>query len=565
MRSKIIIVLGLLVIGFSACNKTLEVLPETTLDESQMYRNVYDADAAIIGLYGKLAGLAEKYIALNELRADLLTVTANADTLLQQLNTHSSSATNRYADPRPFYSVIINCNDVLMNFDIMLQDKKMSVADYNTRYADVGALRSWLYLQLGIHYGEVPYITDALENIDAIKNPALFPRLSFQNLLKELISFTEKLPTLEVYPAGTSLLTTVDGYVTNKFFINKKCLLGDLYLWNNDYRKAATAYRAVMETSIAAGDFDTYKVRIADVAANNDLAVGYIRYREQDLASLINSTTQGWKSMFTRGQDDLWNTEWIWVLPFSSNFKPQAPFVDLFAANGGKYLLKPSKLAINKWNGEVQNNGFPFDARGLFSVDSNITQPVVLKYTYNYNVAQPLVKGGNLYLYRGALLHLRFAEAANRDGRGKLAWALLNAGIGSAYDDASQTDKTNLMQTLDGTTYDFDARNGTAPYFRGPWHRNGGIRGRAYLKSLDVALQSNTTGLEDALITESALELAYEGHRWPDLLRIALRRNDAAWLANKISDKLQREGNSEAGAVRGRLLNKANWYLPFNW
>lgn len=554
-----------LAIGLGACHKMLTVLPETVLDESQVYRNVYDADAAVIGIYGKLSALAEQYVVLNELRADLLTVTTNSDTSLQQLNTHQVSLGNPYADPRPFYVVILNCNDVLLHFEEMLRDNKMTQAEYNSRYADIGAIRSWLYLQLGIHFGEVPYVTDALADVNALKDASLFPRVSFAQLLPKLISFTEGLPSLEVYPTGTSLLTTVDNFVTNKLFINKQCLLGDLYLWNNDFTKAARAYRAVMESSTIASDFDTYKIRIADVAANNDLAVGYLRYREQDFVSLINNSTQGWKSMFIRSQDDLWNTEWMWVMPFSSNFTPQSPFVDLFARTGGKYLLKPSRSALYNWNSQVQNNGFPFDARKLFSVDSSGGEPVAMKYIYNYNPAQPLAKAGNWFLYRAAVLHLRYAEAANRDGRGKLAWALLNGGIGSAYDDASQTDKTNLMQTLDVAPYDFDARNGTAPYFRGPWHRNGGIRGRAYLTSLSTSLQTNTLGLEEALLAEGALELAFEGHRWPDLLRMALRRNDVTFLANKIGDKLTREGNPEATAVRTRLLNKNNWYLPFNW
>ncbi|RXK86289.1 RagB/SusD family nutrient uptake outer membrane protein [Filimonas effusa] len=550
MLVKNIILSLLLLLVFSSCRKTLEVLPETTLDESQVYRNVYDADAAVIGIYGQLSGLARQYVVLNELRGDLLTVTSNADTSLQQIAGHRVSSGNPYADPRPFYKVILNCNDVLKNFDIMLRDKKMTTSEYNSRYADIATLRCWLYLQLGIHFGEIPYVTDAIENINDLKDASRFPRVSFRQLLTSLIGTMEGLPTLEVYPTGSTLLTTADNTITNKFFVNKQCLLGDLYLWHNDYTKAATAYRAVMETNTASGDFDTYKIRIADVASNNDLAVGYIRYREQDINALINNNTQGWKSMFIRSRDDLWNTEWLWVLPFNSNFAPEEPFAELFSPYAG-YLLKPSARALHNWNSQVQNNGFPFDARGIFSADTTSAVPAVRKYTYHYNIEQPLVKNSSWFLYRAAVVHLRYAEAANRDGRGKIAWALLNTGIGSTYDDASQTDKTNLMQTFDSPPYDFDARNGTAPYFRGPWHRNGGIRGRAYLQPLSISLQQNTTALEDALVNESALELAFEGHRWPDLLRIALRRNDAGYLAAQTGDS--------------RLLDPSNWYLPFNW
>ncbi|HQK41362.1 MAG TPA: RagB/SusD family nutrient uptake outer membrane protein, partial [Flavobacterium alvei] len=70
---------------------------------------------------------------------------------------------------------------------------------------------------------------------------------------------------------------------------------------------------------------------------------------------------------------------------------------------------------------------------------------------------------------------------------------------------------------------------------------------------------------ENNIIQEDALELAYEGSRWEDLVRIALRRNDPAFLADKVYDKLSKEGNSNASTVRTKLMNVQNWYLPFNW
>ena len=75
----------------------------------------------------------------------------------------------------------------------------------------------------------------------------------------------------------------------------------------------------------------------------------------------------------------------------------------------------------------------------------------------------------------------------------------------------------------------------------------------------------STLSIENSIINEGALELAYEGYRWPDLLRIALRRNDPSFLANKIGDKLLKEGNPLSGSVRSKLMDMSNWYLPFKW
>ena len=64
--------------------------------------------------------------------------------------------------------------------------------------------------------------------------------------------------------------------------------------------------------------------------------------------------------------------------------------------------------------------------------------------------------------------------------------------------------------------------------------------------------------VEDMIITEMALEGAFEGSRYYDLMRVALRRNDPAYLANPIS---HREGTPNE-ALRSKLMDKTNWYLP---
>ncbi len=69
--------------------------------------------------------------------------------------------------------------------------------------------------------------------------------------------------------------------------------------------------------------------------------------------------------------------------------------------------------------------------------------------------------------------------------------------------------------------------------------------------------------LENKLIEEASAELAFEGERWSDLTRIARRRNDPAFLADKVYEKLQKAGNPKADEVRAKLMNREGWYLPF--
>lgn len=580
-----------------SCKKILNVEPKDKLDVSQTYRDIYDADAAVIGIYGKFMNLAKQYVVLNELRADLMDVTGNSDQYLKQITTNNVTDDNPYADPRPFYEVILNCNDALKNFDVMLKENKMTSTEYNMRYSDIGSIRSFVYLQLGIHFGQIPYVTEPIANINDLKDESKFPKVTFDQLLDKLVSFTDALPYKEMYPSGTSLITSVDTYATEKFFINKNCLLGDLHLWKNDYKTAAGYYKRVLSLYDADANinirFYRYKLSASDVTGNNDNRVSYTRFRESDINQLVDNNSQGWRSIFGRVQTDAWfNNEWIWALPFDKNFLPQNPFIELFSNQGGKYQLTASQAALDRWNGQTQMNGFPYDQRGKFTVRTLGGQPVIMKYIYRYldpaNLGlpiNPLEKNGYWYLFRAAGLNLRYAEAANRDNQDKVAYALLNDGIKNTFDkEPANADQTNDQATFLPFPYDFEARQGEVPNFRDPWYTSSGVRTRAYVRAnaidsasfFDMSVPgnpnktvTNRSGLilhmENKIIDEAALELAYEGNRWPDLVRIARRRNDPAYLADKIYDKLSKDGNPEASAVRAKLMNMNNWYLPFKW
>jgi tetratricopeptide (TPR) repeat protein len=516
--------------------------------------------------------LQKLYIIQNELRSDLIDVTANSSTHLKEISNHSQSKNNPYVDPKPYYKVILNCNDALKNFKIMLDNNRMSIDDFNKVYSDIGALRSWIYLQLGIQYGTIPYVTEAYQTVNEMESLAKHPKIPFSELLDTLIEFTESLPYKEVYayPTGNPLLVSVDGNSTQKLFVCKPFLLGDLYLWKGNYFKAVENYAKVMNAENNNPNenirFNYYKLNNVNFDSHTGITVLY--NRAQDETSLVNTPDAGWRAMFgLPTTSSAWNSEWLWALPYSTSFKPANPMLDLCSPTRS-YQIRPSQAVKDLWESQVQGNGIPYDARGRLSYNTTFLGDAITKFTDN---------GGKWGIYRTGLLHLRFSEAANRDGESKMAWAVLNIGFKDTYytgtvlssgvqSPASVAELNTMITPYPlSSPYYFDARRFDGVGVAGTWFRNSGIRRRAGLIPLNVSFQTNMLGLEDRLIDEAALETAFEGNRWSDLMRVALRRNDPAFLADRVHQKLVKSGNPNAASVRQKLMDPANWYLPFEW
>ena len=64
--------------------------------------------------------------------------------------------------------------------------------------------------------------------------------------------------------------------------------------------------------------------------------------------------------------------------------------------------------------------------------------------------------------------------------------------------------------------------------------------------------------VEDLIITEMALDGAFEGFRLYDLMRVAMCRGDNAYLADPVSKR----GAEQDDALRAKLMVQENWYLP---
>lgn len=639
---------------------------EDALDYEDTYTNVDDADKHILGIYSEFMELAEQMVVLNELRGDLMTITDNANDFLQQVEAKKDNAENPYLLPTKYYTVINDCNDALVNFKKMYDRHELNRDDYYERYADITALRCYVYLQLGAQFGKVPYITTPIVDagdMKAFQSQATW--LDLDELIPRLIQSMEILPTLENYERSplvnyNNAAVTLDGEIMSYYFCNKKLLLADLYLWSGRYRDAALLYKEIMEydadNSDVARNYQFYRCNSATTNSSKSSSyyqAAFLRWYELD----DNSFFTTWPLMFSENltlANSRNHWEWIWAMTYTKGTKPAYPFIRLFESTsaGGDYQLRPSVRCIYNFarvdDDHKRTNGAPYDPRGLgdgtgatYSVVNGDT--VCNKYLGFYNPTAKFEHEGRLWLYRAATVHLRFAECMNRLGYPEFAYRFIMNGIfgwyGGSYpqynDNGEETTRGcdpslyrnvdpngrvvgpgkghNMFTVMfpiqsgvcdnavDSTLLYFDpgymAANAnfyTGYYSRGPWREHNGLRvGRAVMNAQDVTdfaskrLSECTTKVdsiyvvEKILMDEAALELAHEGNRFPDLVRVARRMNRSEiTTVNGVEYTLTNDGmdgNAYMRAVIGKksadsknplgtpgYTDESSWFLSWH-
>lgn len=535
------IVLTLLVstLALTSCDALLNVDSERyTFEEDFQMKSAHDTIYSMVGVFTQFQKLGDRYILLGELRSDLMQTNVNASRYLKEINDFNFSEGNPYINQKDYYAVINSCNYVTTWIDTSytkLSDKAMLRS-----YAAAKAIRAWTYLQLALNFKEVHYYTTPITTVaDATKT---YPIIQLDALADSLIA--------DLYPlrnVNSMNLGTFGAFRATQTILPIKFLLGDLYLWKGEYENAAKSYWDLMYT--------------------NDRII-----------------TEAYTSMWTLDAKKVflnYNPLWNKVLdPNSSeviaSMASSISYGQQFTVDSLSYHfdIAPSKLALNKWSqsiyyvdstatgdGDLRASGSVYQVDEKFSTVANAYDESENPYITKYQIMNTSTEKC-LVLYRNSLLYLRYAEAVNRLGCPQLAFAVLKKGLTRLTTSAQAVVRNEITAFGNGSVPSY--MNFTDPRF----DKNIGIRqrglGNTHLDSRMYIIprlegRNDTINfVEDAIVEELALEMAFEGNRFHDLMRIAKRRDKPEYLADRVSAKY----TTSKDIIKAKLMIPINWYLP---
>lgn len=577
--------------GLLSCSDFFDQQPDHIIfAEENHLANATDTLYSVTGILNKLQSIGDRTILLGELRGDLVDITNDANNDLREIANFNIGDDNRYNVPSDYYAIINNCNYFIEKVDTAMKNNRNEYL-FMREYAAVKAIRAWTYLQLVLNYNKVPFVTEPiLSKQDAEKS---YPEYDLQAICEYFIN--DLAPLTERWGNEYPRYGTIRGNDSRLFYFPINIVLGDLNLWLASTTGSTATYREAA--------YRYYKY-INERNGDNSAYPTGINYYAWETGSTTWDGIRGRSSGTLTSENYATNSEIITMIagdsiPAEGNYSELRNLFNSNYDNNYHVSIIPSQgmfeLSESQAHCCLGSNGTTtyYAPEGLTnhrSGDLRLWEYYTKGWATNRSTGERMETSNidkhssqNIHIYRKYMLYLRFAEALNGAGFPRAAFQILSTGLNNEIKDeyvypyCSESDSiwlsrldfdNELYQVY--TAYEYASTTGSdrSPNTIGiHTHGSGWTPLNEYYQLPDDSLMTEeqkkpiqTAFVDSLLLNENALELAFEGTRFYDIMRFALRQpNPGQFLAEKVAAR--RGKNNVDEALKNRLMDRNNWYL----
>ena len=523
---------ALAALSLTACDDYLDLKPMNEIVKENYWTEKADVVSVVNSCYAGLEAEAclKRMFVYGELRSDNIVASSSTPYALRQILNENLLETNEWVKWESLYQVINRCNTVIAFAPGVAEiDPNYTVSELRATLAEVTALRALVYFYLVRTFRDVPYVTTPSVNDDNVDQDYRVAPTPMAEIIKALIADLEavKGDALRLYPnTGYPLYDAANtSRVTNCFIY---ALLADLYLWDGDYERCSYYCDLVLDYKM--NRYEELKEEDPNNVADMDLFRDkYPLLLEQPFGTTVGRV---YNSIFGDGN----SFESIFKLYFMSNQSIHNLLVAQFygnvnTINATGYVGAADQLYSGVY--ENTNQVFkPTDCRVPEGIQNLGSAYGIRKYVYSYTsitmnrnnsapniaVSPRSTEYANWVVYRLTDVLLMKAEAEVERQN---------------FDDAFELVSTVYNRANNLTTASADTLS------------------RSDYKTL--------AQMRELVLDERRRELMFEGKRWFDLVRYALRTGDNTYLVERAVSK-QKERQS---AIRIKLKSQDAIFWPY--
>lgn len=239
--------LGCVALGasLSSCNDWLTLYPMDKIVEENFWEDKNDLESVRNQAYKSMISSANmmRYLIWGEARSDNFRIVDDySSSELGYITNINLKPTNTWYDWSSIYSTINYCNKVIQHGpEIMEKDKSFSEGDWEAIRAEMYALRALNYFYLTRTYDSVPLVLEAINEDTEVKPiKATSQKVVLDTLITQLEEICEKNMMAQSYGNDSD----------NKGFITDKAvytILADIYLWRASLLELNSSQQAMSD------------------------------------------------------------------------------------------------------------------------------------------------------------------------------------------------------------------------------------------------------------------------------------------------------------------------------